>query len=332
MMGNARTSVTFASAGILALSLVAVPPDFDDAKTEVRAVQLASFALRPEVLSGAPLQRFVSNQAETLLAVSPVVTSGGPSITTAVVRVQRPSDSAGEPQVNNQRADNAALAATPAAPNLNEIIAPLISIVGPIILFAPLFIILIPVLPVLLPGAALFWVQSAVQFVIDALSPPPAEETFTASVEEKASLTNEPQVSGPVAATVAAKPAEGALVTETGKVDTQIRTEQVKSTEPATGNEQISTTDVIEPDKDVESPSKQAKPTLRQSLRSVVRDSLKVGKQVRDLVRRGIGGTRTIAGGDGVATAGSSTGAPSSAGSATTGNNSSGGGDTDGSE
>jgi hypothetical protein len=42
-MRTASTSVTFASAGILALSLVAVPPDFDDAKTEVRAVQLASF-------------------------------------------------------------------------------------------------------------------------------------------------------------------------------------------------------------------------------------------------------------------------------------------------
>jgi hypothetical protein len=266
------------------------------------------------------------------------VASGvGANVTTAVVRVQPPSDSVGELRVNNQRADNTALAATPAAPDLNEIIAPLISLVGPIILFAPLFIILIPVLPVLLPGAALFWVQSAVQFVIDALSPPPAELAPVTSVEEKAALRNEPQVSGTEVAAIVGKPADGALATETGQVDTQTRTEQLKSTAPATGNEHISTTDVIEPDKEDESRSEQAKPTLRQSLRSVVRDSLKVGEQVRDMVRRGIGGSRPTADGDGVVTAGSSTRAPASAGSATTDNNSSGGGsagggDADGSE
>jgi hypothetical protein len=113
------------------------------------------------------------------------------------------------------------------------------------------------------------------------------------------------------------------------------------SLEPATGNEQLST-DTATPTKDLsetakadeasagstaggapgpsanESAPEATKPSVRRATpRSVVRDSLGVGEQLRGLPHRGEGGhptTETGAAGDGAATAGPSSTAGNSSG------------------
>jgi hypothetical protein len=75
-MGNTSTSVTFvrpyfstgvavASAGILAASLVAAPPEVSVARTEGRGVQLRAFALPSTAPAAATLEKFVRNQGQT---------------------------------------------------------------------------------------------------------------------------------------------------------------------------------------------------------------------------------------------------------------------------
>jgi hypothetical protein len=80
------TGVTIASAGILALSLVTAPPHVNVARTEVRAVQIAAFALPPAAL----LEKFMGNQAQTVLPVIPVVGGGAADIITADITNKLP--------------------------------------------------------------------------------------------------------------------------------------------------------------------------------------------------------------------------------------------------
>ena len=83
------TGVTLASAGILALSLVvAAPPDVNGARTEVRAVQFAAFALPPSASPGAILEKLISHQAQTVVPVTSVVDAAA-DITTAIVTTPR---------------------------------------------------------------------------------------------------------------------------------------------------------------------------------------------------------------------------------------------------
>jgi len=83
------TGVTLASAGILALSLVvAAPPDVNGARTEVRAVQFAAFALPPSASAGAILEKLISHQAQTVVPVTSVVDAAA-DITTAIVTTPR---------------------------------------------------------------------------------------------------------------------------------------------------------------------------------------------------------------------------------------------------
>ncbi|WNG92193.1 hypothetical protein [Mycobacterium sp. ITM-2016-00318] len=59
------TGVAVAGAGILALGLVVVPPDFDDARTDLRTVQYASLALPSALPSPAEVERFLTNVVAT---------------------------------------------------------------------------------------------------------------------------------------------------------------------------------------------------------------------------------------------------------------------------
>ena len=117
-MGNASTSVTsvrpnltagvaVASAGILAASLVAAPPEVSVARTEVRGVQLIAFALPSTAPAAATLEKFVRNQGQTIVSVTPVI-MGAADVTGAVVSdatAQLVSDLAIEgPQVTNAAA------------------------------------------------------------------------------------------------------------------------------------------------------------------------------------------------------------------------------------
>ena len=125
-MGNEqgrRASVTFvrrvisshgvavASAGILAASLVAAPPEVSVARTEVRGVQLIAFAFPSTAPAAAILEKFVRNQGQTVDPVTPVF-MGAADFTGAVV-----SDATAQlridPPIESQQVTNAAAAASP---------------------------------------------------------------------------------------------------------------------------------------------------------------------------------------------------------------------------
>lgn len=102
-----------AGAGILALSLVAVPPDAKSAKVEVRAAQLAYFA-SPAAFSSRGLlensiEKFISEQARAVAPFAAAVKRGAPDITTAATTSRLTFDSAINPALTNQVVDNAAL-------------------------------------------------------------------------------------------------------------------------------------------------------------------------------------------------------------------------------
>jgi hypothetical protein len=114
------------------------------------------------------------------------------------------------------------------------------------------------------------------------------------------------------------------MSTEIAPLTTKV-TETAKADEASTGPTEAS---APEPSADA-STSEPVKPTVRRvTPRPVVRGSLGVGEQLRDLPHRGNGGhptTRTAAAGDGAATAGPSSVASSPAASSAAGDDSSGG-------
>src|SRR5258708_30292147 len=79
------TGSALASAGILALGLVAAPPDSDGARTEVRAVQLAAWAL-PSAAHLGVLEKLISNRAQTVLPVTRVAVGGAADVPAVVVK------------------------------------------------------------------------------------------------------------------------------------------------------------------------------------------------------------------------------------------------------
>jgi hypothetical protein len=155
-------------------------------------------------------------------------------------------------------------------------------------------------------------------------------------------VANMVTAAGPPESTATQKPADPASVTETVEADvspqvtptetvteTSHVTSTKKVTETAKANE-ASTGPTATPNPSVSaSTPKPAKPAGQPATpRPVVRGSLRVGEQLRDLPHRGNDGrqtTRTSAAGDEAATAGPSSVASSSAASSSRGSNSSGG-------
>jgi hypothetical protein len=335
------TGLTVASAGVLAVGLVLAPPDVRGARTEVRQVQLTTLALSPPALLGA-LEKLIGTRAAKAAA------GGAADIPAAVVKTPTAGEStpptfgaATDPATNPHSVDVAALAPTTTAleipaPLLAAIPEPILAIVGIALLFGPIILLVI----LACPPCALF---NFLTFTIPSLFIPFAPlsavaEVSTASVE--ASATNAPTLAGDPELSDSAPPpvppagaANGARPAKAGKPDAS---PHVTSTEPATGNEELSTdtvtstTDVTETAKaDEESTVRAAgsaprlsandsapeatKPTVRRATpRSVVRGSLGVGEQLRGLPHRGKGGHRNTETGDGAATAGPSSAADNS--------------------
>jgi hypothetical protein len=327
------TGGAIASACIVALSLVAAPPDVNGARTEVREVKLAAFA----VLSAAPLaetlEKFIRNQAQTVAPITNVAVGGAADIPAAVVKTSAsgvttalPSEPATSPQK-----DAAALTATTTAFDVGAIFGPLINnaVVGPIVLFGAIAFGLLVILPV---G---WFVQTIYEVVASFLGLPlvlavPATlaSTAEANVTTGPALTSDPILSDPARITTAtAAPADGAPATGTAKGDGSIPlpspdTEPATAKEPATGTQQMPTetatltNDVTETVEVEEVSTEPADSTGRSATpRLVEGGSMKVGEQLTDPTQPGNGDrpdTRTDAGGDPSATEGSpSTGSPS---------------------
>jgi hypothetical protein len=345
-----NAGVTVASAGILALGLVAAPPGVRGAGTEVRQVQLAAFVLSPPALLGA-LEKFISDRAQTVVPVTKVVADGAADVPAALLKTPTADettpptfDSAIDPAINPQKVDAAGLAATTTAlsipaPLLAAIPEPILAIVGITLLFGPIILLVILACP---PCALFNFVTGLIQsFLIDLTPLPAVALASTATVEAIAttdpSMTSEPLLSDSAPATTkTAASADAAPASETGKADvsptltstdtvastsdvTETAETEEESTEPtaASGREPAASASTPEP----------AKASVRPATpRPVVRDSLRAGEQLSDLPHRGNGSrstTRTAAVGDGAAEAGSPSVASSSA--ASTGSKSTGG-------
>jgi hypothetical protein len=358
-----NAGVTVASAGILALGLVAAPPGVRGAGTEVRQVQLAASALSPPALLGA-LEKFINNQAQTFVPVAQVVAGGAgitnPLVTTPLtpVRVTQPM---GSPTPAIRAAAESAVAPAISSPLIDSAtlwsaIVPIVNpILGPILAVGLLGFIAVLIAVAYVYG---FIGYNVIDPILGLLSPLATSGASIATAEVNPTVAplreSDPQLSNsaPAIATTAG-PAAASRAFKTGKADV---TPPVTSTEPATGNEQMST-DAANPRKDVTetakvdeasagpaaarapepsggaSTSEPVKPTVRRvTPRTVVRDSLGVGEPLRDLPHRGNGGhltTRTAAAADGAATAGPSSRGTNSSGSDSSGGDSPGGSSND---
>ena len=140
-----------ASAGILALGLVAAPPDTDGARTDTRAVHLAAFALPPAAHAAPLLEKFIINQAKAVVPVIPTVVPGGAAdVATAGVTTPVTLDSALDPAINPQKLAAAPLAATTPAYDWTQdpILYPIISFgFGVLVIVVPVLIAAVIAIP-----------------------------------------------------------------------------------------------------------------------------------------------------------------------------------------
>jgi hypothetical protein len=184
-----------ASAGILALSLVAAPPDSHGARTEARAVQLVALALPLAAPSGALLEKFISdNHAQTFV---PVVSVGGDAtdITTAVVTAPRTFESAMDPAINNQQVNDAPLAATTADWTQNPVLGPILGFAGVVLLFLPLIVLVIVACPICAVANEAYYAISFIAEILGLPIPPyPGASTATAEANPPTAptLTGDP--------------------------------------------------------------------------------------------------------------------------------------------
>ena len=199
------TGGALASAGILALGLVAAPSDSNGARTEVRAVQLAALGLPPAAHLGA-LEKFSSDQARTVVHVTKIAADGAADIPPSVVKTPTAAettlltfDSAIDPAISSQQVNDAALAATTADwnPTTDPILGPIVSFFGGLLLFLPVAVLVI----LACPPCALFNVITGLiqSFLIDLTPVPAVAAPFTATAQANATnaptLTSDPQLS-----------------------------------------------------------------------------------------------------------------------------------------
>jgi hypothetical protein len=339
------TGGVFASAGILALGLVAAPPHFDGARTEVRAMQLAALAFPSTSPSVVGLDGFVRNRVQTLM---PVVVRGADIATSLTfLRDTLPSsfltnairatgESATDPTITVQQVDNAALAIgnLPAIPanlpqNVRLLIENIRALIGVGVIIG--FFVVLGVVGFVVAGVER--VASAIKDILGGfgLQTPIASGTSTATVEPKGTvvptMTGVPLSSNSARLTTATlKPLDAIRTTE--KADVPASTRNATET---SGVDDVSTGPTaatrLEPSHSAWT-SESMKPTAKLGTpRPVVRDLNAVSERVRDLLHRGVGShsTTRTAGLPRPKTDESSSAASSSAGSSAAGNNSSGG-------
>jgi hypothetical protein len=337
------TGATVASAGILTLGLVVVPPESHGARTESRAVQLATLRL-PAQLDA--LERFIVDQAQTFRHVSEVVTRGAADIPSALLKTpdgrvpnQHTVDSVTDPTIASQSVQAAALAEPIAAVSILDpilgIVSPFLALLNPgvLLLFGPLILLVVLACP---PCALFNFVTGIISsFLIDLAPVAAVAAAPIATLEAKATtdttLTDEPTLSDvSPAADAAGRSADAPPSPKTRKSDEfpaestqndQTSTDTAASTqdvtEAAAGAEPSASEDATEP----------AKPKARPATpRPVVRDSLGSDERRPGLPQRGNGAAKA----ESASAASSSAASPSTEGNSS-GNDSSGGG-TDGSD
>lgn len=301
-----------ASAGILALGLVAIPPDAT-ARTEVRAVQLTAWTL-PEVAEGwGALVREVTGR-RTQPAILETSGGGAADVPAAVANTStgertvppRVVASTDVPTLR-QEATASALAATPAALALP---APIAAFLGVLVLFGPLIVLVILACP---PCAVINFLS----YFLPIPTIPLAAAAATATVEEPATvapeLTSDPSSDAPAVPVVSNDKRTGS---ERGSAtETTTSTDQKSAETPKDVTEPVATepapkeqgaVDDTEAPVDVTEPTKPAEPPA--TPRPVVRDSLGAEKKTSDPSHRGTGGRATTEepAGSRAATAGSS--------------------------
>lgn len=350
------TGVTLVSAGVLALGLVAAPPDVRGTGPEVRQVQLAALTLSPPALLSA-LEKLISGRPQGVVPLTRVTDGGVADIPTAALRDRRTQMASGTNQLSTEAAvmseqiSTAAIVPPNPALLLNAFAMLLpVPLRVPFLVFVaiPLDFILVPLYHyIVLP------IANAVNAVLGAIgfsALPAALGPVTAGVDANATLvpsltsdqlaTDFATVSTPTARQAGVAPAGPREKADSTEPVAPADTEQVPLTEPSSVNKQSSTdaatstrdvteTDAVdgavaapglEPAAD-ESRSEPQQPTARRAAPgTLARDSLDVGERPRDLRHRGPrdnSTTRTAATGDGVATAGSPSAASPAASSPT---------------
>ena len=316
---NLNAFGVIASASTLALGLVAVPPDFNGATTEVRAAQLAALARPAATSSAALLDKFIGNQVHT--GASAVI--GGADITTpltfvrAVLPISFPTkttpvigEGVTDPTITVQQLDNAAPAIRNLLANPQNLLANVRALIGVAVLigfFAVLGVV----------GLVVTSVGRVASAIKDILGGSGLQTLSAASRRHRRAR----RLMSPHRRRRRHCNRNPADVNGHRDVDEEGTVEGATAANGAERPSGVST-------------SKLAKAAVRSATpRPMVRNSLELGGHLRDLARRGNGGhstARTAAGGDGAGTGESSSRAKSSADSSPAGSNSS-GGDADGS-
>lgn len=188
------------AAGILAVSLVAVPPDFESARSDVVAVRIAHVALPSALLPPGLGQQFVDRLdgglARAVASVVPAAVADVPSGTTSLTLAADPG--VGDTQAN---------AVAPAGLDLNALLGPLLPIIGPIVLFAPLAAIVTLAFPLLLPGAIGFYVDMIALYIDEWLNPIPVAALSTSAPANDQLLKGIPPDNAATSAPVDEEPA-----------------------------------------------------------------------------------------------------------------------------
>jgi hypothetical protein len=348
------TAGAVAGAAILASGLVAATPDFSDAGSEVRAVQLATFAV-PQAAPSAALQReFVGYKGRTVAAVAPSV-AGAADIATAVAAIPPTYDSAMDPAATSQQVHTAALAAT-TDPYADPIFGPITRYIENVVAYAYsagscivqwecLVLFGWAVIP---GGINVIFISffTTVYEVIAGLlglpTQPAASGAPTATAEPNAiiapTLTKEPVLadSVPLPETTIDTPIRDERVTQTEPVTETQEMPKDTATSPENATETARTDEASTPSTEVNAPTSPASVSPFEATkpaggpatpRPVVRSSLDASEQFDDLSQRDDSSrptTSIAAASDEVATDGYSPGTSSSAASPSTSSSSSG--------
>src|SRR6476660_4106322 len=345
-----------AGAAILALGLVTAPPGTNAVRTDVRTLQLSTFALPLSAPLHGIVVNFVGGQPQTAAPVASDVPGGAAHIITATVskpntlgsavdEVLDPADPATNRQLVNTNA--VALAAPTDAFDLGAIFGPLLNnpIIGPIVggllLFGPVIVL---VILACLPCAVFNVVSTLISGFLADLTPLPAFQALSVAADEATAaptlaLPSDPPSGDPApfkAATAgladvvpAGKTGHAEVSPPVTLTDPPTETARVNSTALAVtlGADETATesTTVSAPEPPAsDSISEPAKPTGRpETPRPVVRPSLKAGEPHPSRDGRPTTGAATA--GDGPTKAGSSAAESSSTASSPAGSKSRGG-------
>ncbi len=234
-----RSIGAFAGAGILALSVVAAPPDFDTVRSEVRAVRLTASAL-PGAAYLQALENIVSQGAQAVLPAAKQLAGG--STTTSGATVTKTTADVTPVSLDSTTAPPTATAATLAAPT--ALAAPaipfpinaLLGFAAVLLLFAPLIVGVILLCPLCAVINELSYILPGIVRPVGALAAasPVSAPAVAASAPAAGTTTGEPADATPPAGP--AKADDSPPVTSTDK---RTGTELFTPKKPATEKEPV---------------------------------------------------------------------------------------------